>query len=96
MNWAWTEVFAARGEIEKLRQLTDFAIARHYPDADGPMGLLTLRPVPRTPVRNKEKVSPKSCKIKEKQAKQQGTAPKFGGAPKGHTLRARTMSAASA
>ncbi|MBB96757.1 MAG: hypothetical protein CML68_19435 [Rhodobacteraceae bacterium] len=35
------QVFAARGEIEKLRQLTDFAIARHYPDADGPMGLLT-------------------------------------------------------
>lgn len=35
------QVFAARGEIDKLRQITDFAIARHYPEADGPMGLLT-------------------------------------------------------
>lgn len=35
------QIFAARGETDKLRQLTEFAIARHYPDADGPMGLLT-------------------------------------------------------
>ena len=35
------QVFAARGEIGHLKRLTDYAIARHYPDADGPMGLLT-------------------------------------------------------
>lgn len=34
------QVFASRGQIDRLRQLTDYAIARHYPDADGPMGLL--------------------------------------------------------
>ncbi|MEM9236346.1 MAG: protein adenylyltransferase SelO family protein, partial [Verrucomicrobiota bacterium] len=35
------QIFAARGEIDRLKQLTDYAIARHYPDANGPMGLLT-------------------------------------------------------
>lgn len=34
------QVFAARGQIADLRRLTDYAIARHYPDATGPMGLL--------------------------------------------------------
>ena len=34
------QIFAARGETERLRALTDYAIARHYPDADGPLGLL--------------------------------------------------------
>ncbi|NVK98944.1 YdiU family protein [Ruegeria pomeroyi] len=34
------QVFAARGEIAHLKRLTDYAIARHYPDAQGPMGLL--------------------------------------------------------
>ncbi|MBM2291004.1 YdiU family protein [Sulfitobacter pseudonitzschiae] len=34
------QVFAHRGQIEDLRTLTDYAIARHYPQADGPMGLL--------------------------------------------------------
>ena len=34
------QVFAHRGQTEQLAQLTDYAIARHYPDADGPMGLL--------------------------------------------------------
>jgi protein adenylyltransferase len=34
------QVFAHRGEIDALRTLTEFAIARHHPDADGPMGLL--------------------------------------------------------
>jgi uncharacterized protein YdiU (UPF0061 family) len=34
------EVFAHRGQKAELRQLTEYAIARHYPDADGPMGLL--------------------------------------------------------
>ncbi|WP_300055432.1 YdiU family protein [uncultured Roseobacter sp.] len=34
------QVFAHRGQKAELRQLTDYAIARHYPDADGPMGLL--------------------------------------------------------
>ena len=34
------EVFAHRGQLEDLRQLTDYAIARHYPEADGPLGLL--------------------------------------------------------
>ena len=33
------QVFAARGETENLARLTDYAIARHYPDADGPIGL---------------------------------------------------------
>jgi protein adenylyltransferase len=35
------QVFAARSDTRSLQQLTDYAIARHYPDADGPMGLLT-------------------------------------------------------
>ena len=35
------QVFAARGEIDRLKQLTDYAIARHYPDATGPLDLLT-------------------------------------------------------
>ena len=34
------QVFAARGDKASLRQLTDYAIARHYPEAEGPMGLL--------------------------------------------------------
>jgi uncharacterized protein YdiU (UPF0061 family) len=34
------QIFAARGDARSLKQLTDYAIARHYPDADGPMGLL--------------------------------------------------------
>ena len=34
------QVYAHRGEIENLRLLMQYAIERHYPDADGPMGLL--------------------------------------------------------
>ena len=34
------QVFAHRGETQRLQELTDYAIARHHPDADGPMGLL--------------------------------------------------------
>lgn len=34
------QVFAARGETEKLKQLTRFAIERHYPQANGPLDLL--------------------------------------------------------
>ena len=34
------QVFAHRGHIDELRTLTDYAIARHWPQADGPMGLL--------------------------------------------------------
>ncbi|MEX3315272.1 YdiU family protein [Sulfitobacter sp. PS-8MA] len=34
------QVFAHRGQPDHLKTLTDYAIARHYPDADGPMGLL--------------------------------------------------------
>lgn len=34
------QVFAARGDKRSLQQLTDYAIARHYPHAKGPMGLL--------------------------------------------------------
>ncbi len=34
------QVFAARGDKRALKQLTDYAIQRHYPEADGPMGLL--------------------------------------------------------
>ncbi|MEQ6203500.1 protein adenylyltransferase SelO [Sulfitobacter sp. HNIBRBA2951] len=34
------QVFAHRGQIDDLRTLTDYAIARHYPNADGAMGLL--------------------------------------------------------
>ncbi|TDL91340.1 protein adenylyltransferase SelO family protein, partial [Meridianimarinicoccus aquatilis] len=35
------QYFAARGDEEAIRLLTDHAIARHYPDADGALGLLT-------------------------------------------------------
>ncbi|MGC3936766.1 protein adenylyltransferase SelO [Roseobacter sp. EG26] len=34
------QVFAHRGQKSELRQLTEYAIHRHYPDATGPMGLL--------------------------------------------------------
>lgn len=34
------QVFAARGQVDSLERLTDYAIARHYPQAEGPMGLL--------------------------------------------------------
>ncbi|AXT28448.1 YdiU family protein [Ruegeria sp. AD91A] len=34
------QVFAARGQMDSLKRLTDYAIARHYPKAEGPMGLL--------------------------------------------------------
>lgn len=34
------QIFAARGEIGHLKRLTDYAIQRHYPEAEGPMGLL--------------------------------------------------------
>jgi uncharacterized protein YdiU (UPF0061 family) len=34
------QVFAHRGEVEHLKVLTDYAIKRHYPDAEGPLGLL--------------------------------------------------------
>ncbi|KIC44592.1 hypothetical protein RA28_17030 [Ruegeria sp. ANG-S4] len=34
------QIFAARGQLDGLRTLTDYALARHYPDARGPMGLL--------------------------------------------------------
>ncbi|MFW8592774.1 protein adenylyltransferase SelO [Cribrihabitans neustonicus] len=34
------QVFAARGDTASLKRLTDYAIARHYPGAEGPMGLL--------------------------------------------------------
>ncbi len=34
------QVFAARGQIESLQRLTEYAIQRHYPEADGAMGLL--------------------------------------------------------
>ncbi|MGD1882573.1 MAG: YdiU family protein [Paracoccaceae bacterium] len=34
------EVFAHRGQIDELRTLTHYAIKRHYPNADGPLGLL--------------------------------------------------------
>ncbi|WP_171207296.1 MULTISPECIES: YdiU family protein [unclassified Ruegeria] len=34
------QVFAARGQLDDLRKLTQYAIDRHYPQADGPMGLL--------------------------------------------------------
>lgn len=35
------QVFAHRGQVPELQTLTDYAIARHYPNADGPMGLLS-------------------------------------------------------
>jgi uncharacterized protein YdiU (UPF0061 family) len=34
------QIFAARNDAASLRRLTDYAIARHYPEAEGPMGLL--------------------------------------------------------
>jgi len=34
------QVFAHRGQIAELAQITQYAIDRHYPDAQGPMGLL--------------------------------------------------------
>ncbi|WP_299983522.1 YdiU family protein [uncultured Ruegeria sp.] len=34
------QVFAARGQLDNLRRLTEYAIQRHYPQAEGPMGLL--------------------------------------------------------
>ncbi len=34
------QVFAHRGQTASLRQLTDYAIERHFPDAGGPMDLL--------------------------------------------------------
>ena len=34
------QVFAYRGQKAELARLTDYAIARHYPEADGPLGLL--------------------------------------------------------
>ena len=34
------QFFAARQDIDALRALTDHVIARHYPDADGPLALL--------------------------------------------------------
>ncbi|MCT8160868.1 protein adenylyltransferase SelO [Pseudoruegeria sp. SHC-113] len=36
------QYFAARNDGEALRLLTDHVIARHYPDADGPLGLLKV------------------------------------------------------
>lgn len=35
------QIFAARGDANSLKRLTDYAIARHYPEVEGPMGLLT-------------------------------------------------------
>ena len=34
------QYFAVRGDEEALRALVDLAVARHHPDADGPLGLL--------------------------------------------------------
>ena len=34
------QVLAARGDVDGLRALLDHAVARHAPDADGPLGLL--------------------------------------------------------
>lgn len=34
------QIFAHRGHTDELRTLSDYAIARHHPDADGPLGLL--------------------------------------------------------
>ncbi len=34
------QIFAARGDRANLKRLTEYAIARHYPEAEGPMGLL--------------------------------------------------------
>ena len=35
------QYFAARSDKDALQQLTDYTINRHYPDANGPTGLLT-------------------------------------------------------
>ena len=35
------QIFAARGDKQAVTQLTNYAIERHYPDAEGPMGLLS-------------------------------------------------------
>ncbi|MEM9872465.1 MAG: YdiU family protein [Pseudomonadota bacterium] len=34
------QIFAHRGHVDALRTLTDYAIARHHPESDGPLGLL--------------------------------------------------------
>lgn len=34
------QVFAHRGQVEHLKTLTEYAIKRHYPDAQGPLDLL--------------------------------------------------------
>lgn len=34
------QIYAARGQVDLLQALTDYAIARHYPQVDGPAGLL--------------------------------------------------------
>lgn len=34
------QIYAARGQIDHLQALTDYTIARHYPDANGPAALL--------------------------------------------------------
>ncbi len=34
------QYFAARSDVDGLRLLTDHVIARHYPEADGPLGLI--------------------------------------------------------
>lgn len=34
------QIFAHRKQLDHLQALTDYAIDRHYPNADGPMGLL--------------------------------------------------------
>jgi uncharacterized protein YdiU (UPF0061 family) len=34
------QAFAARGDLDSLATLTNYAIQRHYPDANGPLGLL--------------------------------------------------------
>ena len=34
------QVFAAQGNVTALQQLLDYTLARHYPQADGPLGLL--------------------------------------------------------
>ena len=43
------QVFAHRGQTDHLRTLTDYAIARHYPEATGPM-TFCARSVPRRPI----------------------------------------------
>ncbi len=34
------EIFARRGDTSSLKRLTEYALQRHYPQAEGPMGLL--------------------------------------------------------